>query len=280
MAGARAAARALAAARVRRFGLGRLARFGRVVVGAAFALGVVFGLAPSAMAKFAVPPNDGPVTDTAQALAPDAKERLAQKLDAIRAQTSYEVTVFVCGSLDGEPIADVAYETFNTWKLGQAGKDNGVLLLVAPNDRMDWIEVGKGVEGALTDLETDDIRRKVIEPRLKAGDLAGALDTGAAAIAHALVSDNAGEAYPRAGERGRGSDFSSILFFVVVIVFVIIVFSRGGRGGGGPGGFFWFGGLGGGGGGGGGFGGGGGGGGGGGWGGGGSSGGGGSGGSY
>ena len=170
----------------------------------AFALSLFF--ARSALAAFVPPPNQGPVTDTAGVLDAASKESLAQKLGAIRAQTSYEVTVFVCGSLDGEPIDDVAYATFNTWKLGQAGKDNGVLLLVAPNDRMDWIEVGKGVEGALTDLETDDIRRHVIEPRLKAGDLAGALDAGATAIAHALVTDNPGQASRAPARPGQGAD--------------------------------------------------------------------------
>ncbi len=204
---------------------------------------VVLGLtlASSAWAKFEVPPNEGPVTDTAGALDAVTKERLAQKLGAIRAQTSYEVTIFVCGSLGGESIDDVAFETFNAWKLGQGGKDNGVLLIVAPHERRDRIEVGKGVEGALTDLETDDIRRKVIEPRLKAGDLAGALDMGASAIAHALVTDSAGTPYPRGGPRGAQNDVPRVFFFVFVIVIVIIVISRGG-GRGGPGSFFWFGG--------------------------------------
>src|SRR5580704_17753715 len=148
--------------------------------------------APSASAKFVVPAKEGPVTDTAGVLDDATKAELGAKLYAIRDQTSYEVTVFVCGSLAGESIDDVAFETYNTWKLGQVGKDNGVLLVVAPNERRDRIEVGKGVEGALTDLETDDIRRNVIEPRLKAGDLAGALDAGTSAIARALVTDNAG----------------------------------------------------------------------------------------
>jgi uncharacterized protein len=200
---------------------------------AVFFVSVLFS--PSALAKFVVPANQGPVTDTANALDPAAKDALAQKLYAIRAQTSYEVTIFVCGSLEGESIDDVAYETYNAWKLGQAGKDNGVLLLVAPNERRDRIEVGKGVEGALTDLETDDIRRKVIEPRLKAGDLPGALDAGASAIAHALVTDNAGQRYP-GGRGGEVGDLPRVLFFVLLLVVVIFLMSRGGRGG--PGGFF------------------------------------------
>ncbi len=209
-----------------RAGARAASRFAAWLAVAAFWLCVL--ASPSARAKFEVPPKEGPVTDTAQALDPEAKESLARKLAAVRAQTSYEVVIFVCPSLEGETVEDVAYETFNAWKLGQAGKDNGVLLVVAPNERKDRIEVGKGVEGALTDLESDDIRRKVLEPRLKAGDMAGGLDAAATAIARALVTDDPGAAYPRS--QGRGSDFGSVVFFVFVLVFVIVVFaSRGGR---------------------------------------------------
>jgi len=60
-------------------------------------------------------------------------------------------------SLGGEPIEDIAYTTFNTWKIGQHGADNGVLLVLAPGDRRVRIETGKGVGGALTDLQANDI---------------------------------------------------------------------------------------------------------------------------
>ena len=227
-----------------RRGLHQTARHRARVLVACLAAFVCLLFARGALAKFAVPPNTGPVTDTAGVLDAAAKDRLAQKLVAIRAQTSYEVTIFVCPSLEGDTIEDVSYETYNTWKLGQAGKDNGVLLVLAMNDHKSHIEVGKGVEGALTDLESSDILSNVVRPRMRANDVYGALDEGSSAIAHALVTDDPGQRYPAGrGARGSDNDLSHVIYFFVVLVFIILVISRGGRGGrGGPGGFFWFGG--------------------------------------
>ncbi len=78
-----------------------------------------------------------------------------RQLEATRLQTGYVIDALVAGSLEGASIDDVAFQTFQTWKPGDAKRDNGVLIVVAPNRRQDRIEVGKGVEGALTDLQTD-----------------------------------------------------------------------------------------------------------------------------
>src|SRR6202044_89491 len=141
-----------------------------------------------------VPPPlvDGHVVDTAGVLTPSDIDALNQQMEAVRVQSGYTIDAFVVKSLDGESIDDLAFDTFQTWKPGQGAKDNGVLIVIAPNDRVDRIETGKGVEGALTDLQTDDIRRLAIEPRLKAGDVRGGIAAGAASIARVLTGADPG----------------------------------------------------------------------------------------
>ena len=89
-------------------------------------------------------------------------------------------------------VADVAYETFNTWHVGSKQGDDGVLLVIAPAEHMTRIETGKGVGGALTDLDSSHINREIINPRLKAGDYYGAIDQGTDAILKTLVSGTPG----------------------------------------------------------------------------------------
>src|SRR6185436_945485 len=105
---------------------------------------------------------------------------------------------FVVGSLEGETIDDIAYKTFNAWGVGQKGKDNGVLLVIAPNERKVRIETGLGVGGALTDLQSNDIIRQVIAPKLKDNRFFEAIDQGTNAIAEALIKGTPG------GEKAPG----------------------------------------------------------------------------
>ena len=146
-------------------------------------------LARPAAAAFVIPPlADGHLVDTAGKLGPQDIDALNRQMEAFRLRTGNVIDVLVTGSLGGESIDDVAYRTFNTWKPGEGNKDNGVLVVIAPNERRDRIEVGKGLEGALTDLQTDDIRQRFIEPRLKVDDVRGALSGGIDAIARALTA--------------------------------------------------------------------------------------------
>jgi uncharacterized protein len=208
----------------------------RALAAACVAIAVAL-VATAAFAKFNVPPlTDGHVVDTSGQLTQEQIDALNQQMERVRLKSGYVIDALVTGSLEGESIDDVGYETINTWTPGDAKKDNGVVIIVAPNERKDRIEVGKGIEGALTDLQTDDIRRKIIEPRLKAGDIAGGIAAGTQAIAATLMGDDPGQA-----QRPVGAPVSAarVVFFVILLVIVIWALSR--RGGGG-GGFFWFGG--------------------------------------
>ena len=121
----------------------------------------------TASAGFTPPPMRDAVTDTAGKLT-DADDRaLEERITAYRNKTGNEIAVLVIGSLAGNSIEDVAYGTFNTWHIGKKDLDNGVLLVIAPNERKTRIETGKGVGDRLTDIECAMILRERVGPLLR-----------------------------------------------------------------------------------------------------------------
>ncbi|WP_437335710.1 TPM domain-containing protein [Sorangium sp. So ce394] len=165
------------------------ARLRAVARAVAAAIALVCALvARPALAEFTPPKLTGHVVDTAGRLGPSDLLYLDQKLDRLRRQTGFEIVAFVAGSLEGETIEDVAYEAFNAWQLGQRGADNGVLLVIAPSERRVRIETGKGVGGALTDLQSNDIIRQTINPLLRQDRFRDAIDQGTTEIARALIA--------------------------------------------------------------------------------------------
>lgn len=152
----------------------------------AFVLAVLVVLSPRAALAFTPPPITGHVTDPSGVLAAEDRARLDRKLADYRACASHEVAVFLAPSLGGETIEDVAYTTFNTWKIGRRDHDDGVLLVIAPNERKVRIETGKGVGGDLTDLGSFHILRDHVKPHLARGAFFDAVDDGTTAIGGAL----------------------------------------------------------------------------------------------
>ena len=140
----------------------------------------------AAESKFPVPPITGHVTDTAFKLSTDERLSLDKKLDDYRKCSQHEIAVLLTDSLHGVTVDDAAYVTFNTWKVGRAKEDDGVLLVIAPNERQIRIETGKGVGGSLTDIETAHIIRDRIKPNLKEDRFFQAVDEATTAIGTAL----------------------------------------------------------------------------------------------
>ncbi len=149
----------------------------------AFVLALIVAVRAEA---YVPPPLEGAVTDTSGKLSAEEKKAIEERLAAYRARTTNEVVVFLVGSLGGETVEDVAYGAFNTWKIGKHGKDNGVLLVIAPADRRMRIETGKGIGDKLTDLESGRILRERIAPFLKQERWADAVGAGVDAIEAAL----------------------------------------------------------------------------------------------
>jgi uncharacterized protein len=132
-----------------------------------------------------VPFLTGRVVDEANILSAGAEEKVAQ-LSAQREQaTGDQIVVLTVRSLD-ESIEGYATRVFEAWKLGQRGKDNGVLVIVAPNDRKMRIEVGYGLEGTLTDAASARIIREAMTPRFKGGDYDAGVVAGVQAIVDTL----------------------------------------------------------------------------------------------
>jgi uncharacterized membrane protein YgcG len=141
---------------------------------------------PSALA-YTPPPLTGAVNDGASLLTPGERSTLESRLKVHRDAHGDEIVVFTVPSLGGESIEDVAYGTFNAWKIGQKGKDNGVLLVIAPKERKTRIETGKGVGDKITDLQSKQILSERVGPRLKEGKNYEGIAAGVESIASLLT---------------------------------------------------------------------------------------------
>ncbi|HZV56871.1 MAG TPA: TPM domain-containing protein, partial [Sphingobium sp.] len=154
----------------------------RRILIALFALVLLLPVAASqaqAQSQPAFPKLTGRVVDDAGLLTPPQRQALEARLAAFEASTRQQLVVATVRDLGGNDIADYGYRLGRAWGIGQAGVNNGVILLVAPNERRVRIEVGYGLEPVLTDALSGRIIRQIITPRFKNGDFAGGIEAGA-----------------------------------------------------------------------------------------------------
>jgi uncharacterized protein len=137
-----------------------------------------------------VPYLSGRVVDDAEILRPATREAIAGRLAAHEQKTTNQVAVLTIPTIGDEGIEEFATRVFGTWRLGQRRKDNGVLVVVVPNDRKLRIEVGYGLEGTLTDAAAGRIIRNVMTPAFKAGDFDKGVFDGVDAIVGQLEGTN------------------------------------------------------------------------------------------
>ena len=129
------------------------------------------------------PKPRGAVSDFAGVLDADARARLAALAADLESKTTAELAIVTVDSLAGDTVENTANAIFNAWGVGQKGKDNGVLILLAVGDRKTRIEVGYGLEGTLNDGLCGEIIRAKMIPEFKAGRLAAGLEAGAQSVA-------------------------------------------------------------------------------------------------
>jgi uncharacterized protein len=193
--------------------------------------------APAAAQDF--PQLTGRVVDAANII-PDADEAaLARKLEAVETASSRQLVVATVPSLQGYPIEDYGYQLGRKWGIGQKGANNGIILLVAPNERKVRIEVGYGLEPIMTDALSGDIISGQIFPAFKRNDYPGGINAGADAIIEQLrappeqAEQKALAAQQKARQRGSAGDGGGsifpLIFWVIVFLFVILPMLRGGR---------------------------------------------------
>lgn len=151
---------------------------------------LVFALvAALAFAAPTYPELTGRVVDQAGILQASTKAGLVSKLRDLEDKSSIQLVVATIKSLEGYDVETYANGLFRYWKLGEAKKNNGVLFLVAPNERKMRIEVGYGLEGALTDALSKVIIASAVTPKFRAGDYNAGVERGVEGIIEALSGD-------------------------------------------------------------------------------------------
>ncbi len=161
----------------------------------------------------------GRVVDNANLLSPDLETRITRQLEQHEAATSNQVVVVTLPSLQGTSIEDYGYQLGRHWAIGQADRNNGALLIVAPNQRKVRIEVGYGLEGDLPDAISKTIIEQEILPAFRRNDFPGGIAAGVDAILAAIE----GSYEPRGEASARKKELHPLaVFFLVLIAFVVI----------------------------------------------------------
>jgi uncharacterized protein len=209
-------------------------RFARPGTAAGLAAALLFSLA--ALAALDFPPLTGRVVDQANIMTPESRSELETKLKDLEDKSGIQLVVATVKSLQGGDIETYANELFRAWKLGQAQKNNGVLLLIAPNEHRVRIEVGYGLEGTLTDALSSVIISSAIVPRFKTGDFSGGISRGVDGIISVLSGDTSDwQRKVDVRQDDPESDFDKLfpILFFLLILFICWYLIRN-AGGGGP----------------------------------------------
>ncbi|MEO5773902.1 MAG: TPM domain-containing protein [Sphingomicrobium sp.] len=187
------------------------------------------------------PQLTGRVVDQANLLSPEQELDLKSKSEALGGATGRQFVVATVNSLEGRTIEDYGYRLGRTWAIGDKKKDDGVILLVAPNEKKVRIETGYGARVFLTDALSSIVIRDTIVPRFKAGDFGGGIVAGADQIIKTMQLSPADAArYNQQAQaqqqqtqqhRGRSGGGFPVIFILFLFLFVLLPMMRraGGR---------------------------------------------------
>jgi uncharacterized protein len=212
----------------------RRARVGRL----ALALVALLYAAPAiaAGAGFTIPPTPARyVTDNANALSENARASLENELHAYESATGHQIVVWIGPTTGDVPLETWTGETADHWKIGRRGKDDGAVLFLFMQDHKARIEVGYGLESALTDADSFRIITDVIRPRMRANDVDGAVSSGVAAMLKTITPSYSGVSAPAEAAQTQamtGKDLWVLVILGMIFFFAIVAIVRkGGRGG-------------------------------------------------
>lgn len=183
-------------------------------VGVAIAAALLFVTNAMALEMPPAPPLERPIVDTTHTLTDQQVTQLSEQINTARQKKSFQLAVLMVPSLEGGAIEEYTLRVTRTWGIGEKGKNNGVLLFIAKNDRKMRIEVGYGQEGALTDARAARIIRNVIAPEFRENNFYEGIQAGVTEIIAALE----GQAEPAATEKTGMGDYIGALFFVGYIL--------------------------------------------------------------
>lgn len=191
----------------------------------ALALLALAAITSAAWAEPNFPTLTGRVVDNASLLGADDRAALDSQLAALESKSTDQVVVVTLPSLDGYEIEDYGYKLGNRWGIGQAGKDNGVILIIAPNERKVRIEVGRKLEPLLTDLMSKLIIENAILPAFRRGDFPAGIKAGVRDIESVLLGDaEAVKERAKGGPGGPGPDYAAwigLAFWITVLALII-----------------------------------------------------------
>jgi uncharacterized protein len=187
---------------------------------------------------FDFPALTGRVVDQAGVMSAQSKSDIEAKAKTLEDKSGIQLVVATVKSLEGSDIDTYGYQLGRFWKLGEAKKNNGVLLLVAPNEHKVRIDAGYGLEGTLTDALSSVIINTAIIPRFKSGDFSGGIERGVDGIISVLSGDRA-EWQPKVNVRREDTSNAfdglfPLLFFLIMIFIIWYLIRNAGGGGGGP----------------------------------------------
>ena len=194
---------------------------GRTWARALLACGALLVAATLARADVAIPPLQARVTDLTATLSTQQQAALEEKLRAFEARKGSQIAVLIVPTTQPETVEQYAVRVEESWKLGRKGVDDGVLLLVAKDDRKLRIEVGYGLEGALNDATAKRIIAEDITPRFKQNDFAGGINAGVDRIIKVIDGEPLPPPQARLQPSGGGIDINTLLFVGFILVFVV-----------------------------------------------------------
>ncbi|HVP88295.1 MAG TPA: TPM domain-containing protein, partial [Casimicrobiaceae bacterium] len=192
---------------------------------AALAAGAALAFALPAGAEVAVPPLQARVTDLTGTLSASQIQSLDSRLREFERAKGSQIAVLILPTTQPETIEQYSIRVAETWKIGRSKVDDGVIVVVAKDDRTLRVEVGRGLEGAIPDAIAKRVVSDVIAPHFRSGDFYGGLAAGTDALMRLIE----GEALPVPKSRQidlRGIDFQTIFWLFAVLVFGDAIFKR------------------------------------------------------
>ncbi len=171
------------------------------------------------------PTVTGFVVDQAQIIDTNTEARITARLETLEATSTSEIAVATVSSLEGYTIEEYSTGLFSYWGIGKAKQDNGVLLLIAPNEREVRIEVGYGLEGALTDLESSQIIDSILIPAFRAEKYSAGIEEAVNALIQAVEGEYSASSSTYSDESNVVGWIMGIIIVLVLLFFAWAIFS-------------------------------------------------------
>jgi uncharacterized protein len=186
-------------------------------------IAIVTFFAFASVVHAAYPGYSGYVNDNTNTLTTAEVQKLETKLTEYDKQTTNQIAVLIVKTTEPETIEEYGIHIFDLWKMGVKGKDNGVLMTFAMADHKMRIDVGRGLEGSLTDLQSKDIIDNVISPDFKAGQYYTGIDKGIDKIIVAVSPDSPIASVAAKAMNDDGSSAGGVILLIIVVIFIIVL---------------------------------------------------------